>query len=271
MDNTASEPKDKFAFGKNWKNFLDTHLSPETVEVATNSLKQFLETEALQGRSFLDVGCGSGIHSLAALRLGASPIVSVDVDADSVACCERLAKERADATWSVREGSMLDEQFMKSLGTYDIVYCWGVAHHTGDMWRALRNLVPTVKQGGLLFVAIYNTVPGRKGSSMWHAIKRTYVRSPFIIKKLMEWFYMGLFMLKMLIRLKNPFTVFKKYETKRGMSYKHDLVDWLGGYPYEHARAEEIFRFYRDEGNMELINLKTDNYTGNNQLLFRKR
>ncbi len=267
----TQEPDKKFAFGKNWKSYLNEHNLDGSFDKAKNALVDFLGTNDLNGKTFLDVGCGSGIHSLAAISLGAE-VVSVDIDVHSVECCEGLREhhEKKDK-WMVKQGSLLDNEFMKSLGDFDIVYCWGVAHHTGDMWSALENLVtPIKKENGRLFIAIYNTVEGRFGSRMWEKIKYVYVSSPRIIQVCMEWIYFILHVLKIIIRFKNPISVMRRYKEKRGMSYKHDLVDWLGGYPYEHAHTEELFNLYYKKHGLILENLKTTNFIGNNQLLFRR-
>lgn len=260
----------RFAFGKNWKNYLEQSFTPVAYQKAEESMCTFLDGNSLKGRTFLDVGCGSGIHSLVAHRLGATRIVSIDYDNDSVACTVSLAKKE-EGDWTVIQGSMLDSKFMKSLGTFDVVYCWGVAHHTGDMWKALENLILNVKEGGLLYIAIYNTLEGRFGSKTWYRIKKIYTHSPQVFKKIMEYIYFGIHFFRILIHFKNPFSVMSRYYEKRGMSYRHDLVDWLGGYPYEHAHAEEIFNYYHKKHNMELIKLKTTNFIGNNQFLFKKK
>ncbi len=101
-------------------------------------------------RRFLDAGSGSGLFSLAAYRMGAE-VMSFDADPDSVACTNRLRNRFEDPpTWFVREGSLLDKAFLSTLQPADVVYCWGVAHHTGDMWKAIDNLTQLVAPGGLL-------------------------------------------------------------------------------------------------------------------------
>ncbi|HYY59119.1 MAG TPA: class I SAM-dependent methyltransferase, partial [Pyrinomonadaceae bacterium] len=129
----------RFEFGRNWRRFLST-LDEERILEAERSLRLMLEAETLDGKSFLDIGSGSGLFSLAARRLGAR-VHSFDYDAESVACAQEL-KQRffaGDADWTIERGSVLDSDYVKRLGQFDIVYSWGVLHHTGAMWRALEN------------------------------------------------------------------------------------------------------------------------------------
>ena len=89
--------------------------------------------------TFLDVGCGSGLHSPAALTAGAKRIVSFDLDSDSVETSRRLWElVGKPKNWVICQGSILDHEFVTTLEPADIVYSWGVLHHTGDMWTALR-------------------------------------------------------------------------------------------------------------------------------------
>src|SRR5215210_846240 len=136
-----------------------------------------LEVESLEGQSFLDIGSGSGLFSLAARRLGAS-VHSLDYDPRSVACTRELRRRYfpEDPEWKVEEGSALDADYIRSLGLFDVVYSWGVLHHTGDMWQALENAQLPVKPGGRLFVAIYNDTGTQ--AARWKWIKKTYNRLP---------------------------------------------------------------------------------------------
>ncbi len=259
----------KFAFGKNWQKFLDG-LSKEAIKESADKLEEFLG-ENLEGKTFLDLGSGSGIHSLSALELGAERVVSIDADPESVECALRL---RADSVykekWQIQKGSLLDVSFLNSLGTYSVVYCWGVAHHTGDMWQALENISKTLNSGGVLFVAIYNYVEGRGGSRLWWQVKNFYNKSPYFMKKIMEFFYISYNFLILFVHLKNPFRIMRDYKKKRGMSWSTDLVDWLGGFPYEYASVKQGFDFFKERG-FQLVNIKTTNYIGCNQFLFLKK
>jgi SAM-dependent methyltransferase len=261
-----------FSFGRNWQRFLDRCLNPERERIARASITDFLETSDLHGRSFLDVGCGTGLFSLSAYRLGARRIVSIDVDPFSVRCCEAL-KERAGnpGHWEVRPGSILDEQFIVQLGKADVVYAWGSLHHTGDMWRAIRNTSTLVEKGGLLYLSIYNRVTGRKGSELWLKIKKLYNRSPDAGKRLFEALYFLRYgVVSQLVAFRNPWAFCRRYTQGRGMNFWIDIRDWLGGYPYEFASAGEIFLFCSRELGMQLANLRTTSTLGVNEFLFRK-
>ena len=204
-------------------------------------------TGGLSGVSFLDVGCGSGLMSLAALREGASRVVSFDFDPDSVACSSAV---RDDAPpdererWSVLSGSVLDERFVESLGQFDVVYAWGVLHHTGEMWRAVENAAKAAKVPGARFaVALYNRVRGELGtfsSESWRAIKHAYNGGGRVRRSAMLGTYLAWRLSIPLTKGKNPLRDIREYKSARGMSYFHDAVDWLGGYPYEFATQGEI-------------------------------
>src|SRR5438270_10056723 len=175
----------RFQFGKNWARFLET-VNETNVREAELSLKQELQVEDLAQKSVLDVGSGSGLFSLAARRLGAR-VHSFDYDLNSVACTQELRRRyfTDDPDWVVEEASVLDRQYLATLGRFDIVYSWGVLHHTGAMWEALDNVAPLVGPRGLLFIAIYNDQG--TWSDRWKKIKRAYNRTPAPLRFLISW------------------------------------------------------------------------------------
>lgn len=255
MSRAFKEERDRgsrFGFGSNWADFLAT-VDENHIERSGQSLCRMLKVDRLDGLRFLDAGCGSGLFSLAARRLGAT-VHSFDYDPQSVSCAAEL-KQRyfpEDAGWVVEEGSVLDHRYLESLGEFDFVYSWGVLHHTGDMWEALDSVALPLRPGGKLFIAIYNYQP--IFTTVWTQIKRAYNKGPVAVSKGVLWGVVGFYeVVKSLLavaRFSNPWPPhrWREYRKNRGMSLWHDYVDWVGGYPFEAARPEEVFRFYFDKG-----------------------
>jgi 2-polyprenyl-6-hydroxyphenyl methylase/3-demethylubiquinone-9 3-methyltransferase len=264
----------RFDFGNNWARFLGV-LSEDRILAAEDSLLKLLGLKSLTEKTFLDVGCGSGLFSLAARRLGAG-VHSFDYDPQSVACAAKL-KERyfcGDPCWVIQEGSALDTAYMGSLGSFDIVYSWGVLHHTGNMYQALHNVSAAVKGQGKLAIAIYNDMGG--GSIRWRWIKRqycqlpAYLKPPFACAVLLPVELYSLAAYTARGEIRTYFHDIARYQAGRGMSWWHDRVDWIGGYPYEFAKPEEIFHFCRIRG-FQLDNLITQRGgNGCNQFVFNQ-
>lgn len=261
----------RFGFGKNWQAFVP-NIDDMRVERAKESLTSFFELSDLHGKTFVDIGSGSGLFSYATYLLGAERIVSFDYDPNSVAATTVLwEKAGKPSHWSVQQGSALDTAYLKTLGQFDIVYSWGVLHHTGSLLEAIRNTAPMTTRGGLYCIALYNKVDGRFGSRFWLAVKRRYNRGSIVTKRLIEWLYVFVYFIAApLARCKSPLRQMREYRKKRGMDWYRDIVDWVGGYPYEFASPEEIFLFMKKEfPNFRLTNLKTVGGIGNNWFLFR--
>jgi 2-polyprenyl-3-methyl-5-hydroxy-6-metoxy-1,4-benzoquinol methylase len=263
----------RFSFGSNWKSFIDKALTPERCNDALDSLCSFLGMDDLEGQTFLDIGCGSGLFSLAARRLGAR-VHSFDLDPLSVACTTELRSRYfpEDEKWTVDEGNVLDVDYLSSLGQFDLVYAWGVLHHTGAMWQALENVIPLVANGGKLYISIYNDQGD--ASRRWAALKKFYNQSPRPIQACIVLGVGSLWLIRSslvrLIRFQNPlpFKEWGREKKSRGMSVWNDLVDWVGGYPFEVAKPEEIFHFFRERG-FVLSRLKTrGGKSGCNEFLF---
>lgn len=268
----VTRPPDAFAFGRNWQRYVENYLDPERIAIAAKSLEDLIG-EDLRGKVFLDIGAGSGLFSLCAFRAGAERIVSLDVDPESVASCRELRRRSGDPeNWDVLEASVLDPDLPSIVPQGDIVYSWGVLHHTGDMYSALRIAARTVKPSGLFCIAIYNRAVDRfLDSKRWQRIKRRYNHSPRVVQLVMEWIFFGYWAARQIYARQNPIRIAREYKTSRGMALMTDLVDWLGGYPYEFATAEEIVSFCRAECGMEVVKVLAvgPRGTGNNQFVFR--
>jgi 2-polyprenyl-3-methyl-5-hydroxy-6-metoxy-1,4-benzoquinol methylase len=271
----STETVPAFSFGQNWKAFLDEALDSDRIQQATIGTRELLRLESLAGLTFADVGCGSGLFSYVAHSLGAERIVSFDLDPISVECCRQIRATVGDPiNWKVQQGSVLDQQFLEKLGTFDVVYSWGVLHHTGNMWQAVRNAATLVRPEGKFALAIYNrleynTLQRWRGSHKWLRIKKLYNSSGNSIRRVMELSLAAKDVAAMLVRLRNPVTEVNAYRNNRGMSWWHDIRDWLGGYPYEFASAGEVFTFCHDELGMTLLRLQSTSSIGCHEFLFQ--
>jgi len=256
-----------FRFGKNWELFIRRALSDERIRISREHILRFLELPDLEGKYFLDVGCGSGLSSRAALDAGAARVVSFDSDPDSVRATERVREmSGSPPRWTVLHGSILDEAFVASLEPADIVYAWGVLHHTGQMWKAIAYAAGVIRERGVFYVALYTRSPK---TDYWVKMKRRYNSASAFRKRLMELrAILRHTCLPQLLRGKNPLRWMRHYQSMRGMSYLTDLRDWLGGWPYEDAKIEDVLRFCRKRLNLELINISTGE--ANTEYLFQR-
>jgi 2-polyprenyl-6-hydroxyphenyl methylase/3-demethylubiquinone-9 3-methyltransferase len=253
-----------FDFGANWQAFSERRVNPERLAAATKSLQVLLQRDALTGLSFLDVGCGSGLFSIAAYQLGAAKVVGVDINPRSIASStynrDRLTPQ---APLEFVEMSVLDCGRLRALGAFDLIYAWGSLHHTGAMWAAIENVLDVVRPGGTLVLAIYNR---HATSRAWHAIKRIYSRLPRWAQSIVAVPFGGvIYLAKLIVTRHNPL------EKQRGMDFWYDVIDWLGGYPYEYATPREIEAFVMARGFTLVQCVPAQVPTGCNEFVFDRK
>ena len=225
-----------FAFGENWADFAERLDEPGVAE-AKRGLLKLIERGDLQGRSFLDIGCGSGVHSLAALRLGAERVLALDIDPVSVATAKSVLERFArGGSWTVEEVSVFDLD-PKTLGQFDIVYSWGVLHHTGELDRAIVQAAKMVDHGGLLTLSLYRRTTL---DPFWLWEKRWYMTASPRAQQRARAAYLNALRLGLLLTRRSYSNYVRNYRSRRGMSLEHDIHDWLGGYPYEPIGKAEV-------------------------------
>ncbi|MHC4500331.1 MAG: class I SAM-dependent methyltransferase [Planctomycetota bacterium] len=143
---------------------------------------------------------------------------------------------------------------------YDVVYSWGVLHHTGDRYRSFAAIINLVAEKGTLVIAIYNK---HFTSPVWKGIKYTYVKSPSFVRKMLVWAVLvAKYVAAFVISRQNPL------KRKRGMHYYTDVVDWVGGYPYEYASVDELVDFFQTHGFVLKKLIRTKGFTGCNEFVF---
>ena len=272
MTTTNASDGTRFGFGENWRRFLDV-LYDDRIRIAEESLKSMLGVDSLSSKTFLDIGSGSGLFSLSAMRLGAERVHSFDYDPSSVNCTLELKRRffPDNPRWTIERGDVLDTSYLESLGTWDVIYSWGVLHHTGNMWQALGNVADIAKPQCRVFISIYNDQGGQ--SRRWTQVKRMYNTGPVGRVAVLGAFvpaFAAANLIHDVVALRNPLDTYREYYRARGMSRVHDWVDWLGGYPFEVAKPEEVFALFRDRG-FTLEQMKTSaGEFGCNEFLFRK-
>jgi len=235
------ELESHFRFGDNWRSYART-ITQGHIDRAVAGLRELVADDC-EDRTFLDIGCGSGIHSLAASILGAK-VTAIDIDPASVEATRSVLTAHGFPEVVPRQASVFDLN-PATFGQLDIVYSWGVLHHTGDMWRAVSKAADLVRPGGRLVLALYDKTPC---CGFWRAEKAWYTNASEARQRQARAFYVMLFRLKCLLTGQSFSKSVASYESNRGMDYYHDLHDWMGGYPYQSARPLEVREFLQARG-----------------------
>jgi hypothetical protein len=260
----------RYTFGKNWEDYVANYFNDARLEASRDHILAFLKLPTLENKSFIDIGCGSGLHSLAAFKAGAIRIHSFDYDEDSIRTTRKLREMVGNpAHWRVERGSVLDADYVQRLEPADIVYSWGVLHHTGQMWSAVKNATIPMRSNGVLYIALYTSdIFVERSPQYWLDIKQRYNHVGPVGKKLMELQYCwNNTVWPNLKGLRNPFPFLARKNARRGMNYWIDVKDWLGGWPMEFASITETKQYCTSLG-LELVNINAGE--ANTEYLFRR-
>ena len=243
-NNKLKELDTHFEFGQNWSEYSSL-ICPERIKNAEKSLETLIDPKFIKGKSFLDIGCGSGLSALAALNIGASRVMCTDIDPISVYTTNNtLERFSKNSSFESKVLSVFDLS-PDMLGLFDVVYSWGVLHHTGSMYEAIEAASKMTAKDGVFVIALYRKTPF---CEMWKVIKRLYISSPRFIQKIVLYLYAALTMTTKTLCGINIISHIKNYKKNRGMSFLHDIHDWLGGYPYESISPKECKDFLESIG-----------------------
>ncbi|HVE89053.1 MAG TPA: class I SAM-dependent methyltransferase [Burkholderiaceae bacterium] len=250
----------RFEFGRNWRKFVRKNFSQERCDIAKKRILNFINRKSLDGVDFLDIGCGSGLSSLAAWQAGARRVHSFDYDTESVAATRTLWETAGKpSNWTIERGDVLDANYIAGLGKWSFVYSWGVLHHTGALWQAVENAQSTVADDGQFYIALYSSDAQSQASpKFWLEVKQKYNRANFFQKEWMVWWYVWNFILDKNVR-NTPQLVKRalEYKLQRGMDLFTDIRDWLGGWPMEYAGDQETVDLLEQKFAFSLVNVAT--------------
>lgn len=279
-----------FKFGRNWKNYVINKVDEYIINEAKDSMLKYLpegitSEEFYKNKTFIDVGCGSGLFSLSAILLGCKKVISFDIQDESIEATNILKNKfkhliNKNTEWQIFKGDILDMKLIEKLkNKADILYSWGVLHHTGDMWKAILNACNIVKPNGYFILAIYNKA---ESSSSWLKIKKFYNEHQYL-QPIINILYGSIVCLAYIIKRKTL-----NLYRERGMHIYYDAIDWIGGYPYEFASWKEVVTFMSNNGfslvktirrlptndsqdkKINFFNKISHKNTGNNEFLFLK-
>ena len=240
-------------------------MDDEKIFQSRNDFQNLFSGIDLNDKSFLDIGFGQGLTLNFAQEAGAN-VLGIDVDPDNMNALRQVSKKFPEKKEpETRIISILDKEFSESntsLNKYDIVHSWGVLHHTGSMYEAITMASDLVRTDGYFVIAIYNK---HWSSPVWRWIKYSYNISPALVQKILtRFFYLIIYFAKLIVTGKDP-----KNE-QRGMDFLHNVVDWIGGYPYEYASTKQITKFVHKLG-FETLKINPALVpTGCNEFVFRK-
>ncbi len=245
MTENLLEFESHFSFGENWAQYAQK-IDERRIEEAEKSLIRLLGRESIEGRTFLDIGCGSGLFSLAAVRLGCKRLLAVDLDPNSVETTRKTLERLAPsgANWDCKRISVFDLDPVH-VGTFDIVYSWGVLHHTGAMYKAIEKASTVVAPHGTLALALYGKTPF---CGLWRIEKRIYSRSPKWVQRAIERVYYVAVSARLALKGESLKKRRETYFQQRGMDMYIDTRDWLGGYPYESISPKQAMTYMNKLG-----------------------
>ena len=140
-----------------------------------------LPSEWFSGKQVVDVGCGGGRFTYGLLSLGAF-VTACDQSAWALERTTQVCAEFGDKL-STRRINLLE---WDDIAAYDLAFCFGVVHHTGNSYLAIRNVACKVKSEGKLFLMVYGfpeTLSDYREVNSYETLRKELRGLPFEEKK----------------------------------------------------------------------------------------
>ena len=145
-----------------------------TTDASGRPFSLFVDFQALRGKQVLEVGCGSGFAVQLFAEAGAD-VTAVDLTPWAVATT-RARVEAFGLQAKVQEADAERLPFPDE--SFDLVFSWGVIHHTSDMDRALAELVRVCKRAGCVVIMVYHR------RSLFFLVYRAFQRFLPLVRRL---------------------------------------------------------------------------------------
>lgn len=165
----AGQTRDSFDF--QWRSLPEGHAMLSNPAWKANVANKIctladLPPEWFRGKTVMDAGCGQGRWTYGFGQLGVGRCVSMDISESGVGRTTEIAKEYGDQFQVLRKDLRQD---LGLASEFDLVWCFGVLHHTGNTYAGFQNLAKCVMPGGYLFVMIYGEPrPGFPDDYLYH-------------------------------------------------------------------------------------------------------
>jgi len=161
-----------------WQGFDTSDLTDESFRLLTDRLPKDIIEENIVGKNVLDMGCGSGRHSIALAKVGAGRVTGIDLQRKSFAAAKQWCKDN-NLSVQFEEGNVHRLRFDN--GAFDFVFCNGVLHHTSSIEKGLQELSRVLKKSGKAFLYLYAS-----GGAFWttrRVLRRIFKKIPIAYTK----------------------------------------------------------------------------------------
>ena len=215
--------------------------------------------EGVKGKKVLDAGSGSGMVSIAFAVMGAS-VTGVDITSK----CIENGRKRAKAFGVECRFVQSDLTMLDLHEDFDIIYSWGVLHHTADAKASFFRLVEHLRPGGEIIIAVYLRTAF---SSFWNFSRVFYQSSPGFAKTAFR---------RSASVLLNGYDAVRKALMKkerymlRGTSNEELVNDWFGVPHRTFHTYTEVYEWFREKGlDYRLVNPATGRFKSTSNFVVR--